>query len=145
MSVKGNKEIMRRFYEEVWQKGNLDFADEVFADNYVRHDFRPGNPLEGPAGQKEIASDFRAACPDLTMTLDLILGEDDFVIVRWTARGTNKGEWGNLAPTGKVFTISGANIYRFAQGKVVELWNHRDDLGMMQQLGIPLHGGSKRT
>lgn len=52
MSIEQNKNLVRRFYEEVWNKGNLDFADEVFADNYVRHDLRPGVTVPGPAGQQ---------------------------------------------------------------------------------------------
>ena len=50
-----NKALIRRFYDEVWNKGHLDVADEVFADDYVRHDLRPSRALAGPAGQKKIA------------------------------------------------------------------------------------------
>ena len=84
MSVEANKELVRRFYEEVWNKGNVDFAYEVFADDYVRHDLRPGNPTPGPAGQKQIAADFRAAFPDLQHHSDLLFGEGDLVVARWT-------------------------------------------------------------
>jgi predicted SnoaL-like aldol condensation-catalyzing enzyme len=56
MSTEQNKALIRRFYEEAWGKGNVNVADEVFAADYVRHDLRPGNPLPGPAGQKQIAT-----------------------------------------------------------------------------------------
>jgi steroid delta-isomerase-like uncharacterized protein len=144
MSIEQNKALVRRFYDEVWSKGNVDAADDIFAADYVRHDLRPGNPLTGPAGQKKIAADFRAAFPDLRQTIDLIVAEGDLVVARWTMEGTNTGPWGGVAPTGKHAKIAGVNIFRIANGKVVELWNHRDDLGMMQQLDAPIYAGSSR-
>lgn len=145
MSTESNKELVRRFYDEVWNKGNVDFSYEVFAEGYARHDLRPGNPVGGPGGQKQIASDFRAAFPDVRQQVDLIIAEGDFVVARWTMQGTHSGEWGGVAPTGKPVHISGVNIFRFQNGKVVEIWNHRDDLGMMQQLGAPIYAGSSRS
>jgi steroid delta-isomerase-like uncharacterized protein len=143
MSLDENKDLIRRFCEEAWNKGNLDVLPEIFAPDYVRHDLRPGNPVSGPEGQKRIAADFRAAFPDLRTSIDLMVAEGDMVVVRWTAEGTNTGAWGNVAPTGKRARFSGVNIFRIRNGKVVELWNHRDDLGLMQQLGAPVHAGSK--
>jgi steroid delta-isomerase-like uncharacterized protein len=145
MSVEANKALVRKFYDEVWSKGNFDFVYQVFADDYVRHDLRPGNPPPGPGGMKQIASDFRSAFPDLTSTLDLLIGEGDLVAARWTMRGTNTGAWGGVPATGKTPSISGVNIFRFSNGKVVEIWNHRDDLGMMQQLGAPIYAGSNQV
>jgi steroid delta-isomerase-like uncharacterized protein len=142
VSIESNKELVRRFYDEVWSKGNVDFCYEVFAEDYVRHDLRPGNPPPGPGGMKQIAADFRAAFPDLAMKPDLIVGEGDLVAARWTMWGTNTGAWGGVPPTGKPTRISGVNIFRILNGRVVEIWNHRDDLGMMQQLGAPIYAGS---
>ena len=142
MSVDQNKALIRRFYDEVWTKGNLDVAFEVFADDYVRHDLRPSAALPGPAGQKKIAGDFRSAFPDLTMTVDLLLGEGDLVAARWTTEGTNTGQWGDVPPTGKRVSFSGVNLFRLAGGQVVEIWNHRDDLGVMQQTGAPIYAGA---
>jgi len=124
-----NKRLVHRFYEEVWDRGNFDFAYEVFADDYVRHDLRPTQALPGPAGMVKIATDFRRAFPDARWKVDLVLGEDDFVAARWNATGTHTGVWGDVEPTGRTATFSGVNIYRFGpNGKVAELWNHRDDL-----------------
>jgi steroid delta-isomerase-like uncharacterized protein len=144
MSIEQNKALVRRFYEEVWGRGNLDAADTIFAADYERHDLRPGNALPGPAGQKKIAGDFRAAFPDLHMTIDLMIAEGDLVVARWTTEGTNTGQWGDVPSTGRYAKFSGVNIFRIAQGLVVELWNHRDDLGVMQQLGAPIYAGSSR-
>jgi len=142
MGVEDNKALVRRFYGEVWDKGNLSVAHEVFAADYVRHDLRPSQALPGPAGQAKIAEDFRRAFPDLRFEVDLVLGEDDLVAARWTATGTHTGPWGSLEPTGTVATFAGVNIFRFAHGKVAEIWNHRDDLGLMTQVGAPVYAGS---
>jgi predicted ester cyclase len=115
----------------------------VFADDYVRHDLRPADPAPGPAGQARIAEQFRNAFPDLQWRIDLMLGEGDLVAARWTASGTHTGRWGALAPTGKRVEFSGVNIFRFGvDGKVAEIWNHRDDLGLMEQLGATSYAGA---
>jgi steroid delta-isomerase-like uncharacterized protein len=144
MDIQDGKALVRRFNDEVWGKGNLDVVFEIFAPDYVRHDLRPGNPLPGPEGQKRIAAEFRAAFPDLKTSIDLLIAEGDFVVSRWTAEGTHLGTWGNSGPTGKRVQFCGVNIYRIQNGKVVEMWNHRDDLGVMQQLGVPVFAGSSR-
>jgi len=142
MGTEEHRALVLRFYEQVWNRGNVDVAAEVFAEGYVRHDLRPTRAEPGPAGQAAIARDFRAAFPDLRMRVDLILAEDDLVAARWTTEGTNSGAWGGREPTGKRAVFSGVNIFRFAEGKVVELWNHRDDLGLMQQLGAEIFAGA---
>jgi ketosteroid isomerase-like protein len=79
MGVAENKELVRRFYEEVWDRGNVDFVYEVFADDYVRHDLRPTKELPGAAGMAKIAADFRLAFPDASWRVGILLGEDDLV------------------------------------------------------------------
>jgi steroid delta-isomerase-like uncharacterized protein len=142
VGVAQNQVLVARFYDQVWDKGNVAFAHEVFADDYVRHDLRPTQALPGPAGQAKIAEDFRRAFPDLRFVVDLMLGDGALVAARWTATGTHTGPWGALDPTGKRASFSGVNIFRFHEGRVVEIWNHRDDLGLMTQLGVPVFAGS---
>ncbi|HEY8868497.1 MAG TPA: ester cyclase [Candidatus Limnocylindrales bacterium] len=142
MGRQDNKALVRRFYDEVWAKGNVDFAHEVFHEDYVRHDLRPGQALPGAAGQAKIAADFRRAFPHVRWEVDLVIGEDDLVAARWTATGAHTGPWGSVEPTGKSVTFSGVNIFRFRDGKVAEIWNHRDDLGLMTQVGAPIFAGS---
>jgi steroid delta-isomerase-like uncharacterized protein len=142
MTLEANKELVRRFYEEVWNLGNLDVADEVFAPEYLRHDSRPSEPEPGPAGQKRIAADFRTAFPDLSFEVDLVLAEGELVAGRWTASGTQLGSWADVEATGRRMGFSGLNVFRFSDGKVVEIWNHRDDLGLIEQLGAPVYAGA---
>jgi predicted SnoaL-like aldol condensation-catalyzing enzyme len=77
VNVEANKALVRRFYEEVWHRGNVRFAEEVFADDYVRHDLRPTTAEPGGPGQALIAKQFRRAFPDLEWRVDLLLGEGD--------------------------------------------------------------------
>ena len=142
MSTEANKKQVKRFYEEVWSKGNADVAYEIFADDYIRHDLQAARAISGPEGQKQISIDLHRACPDLKWDVEMIVGEGDIVVGRWTMTGTHTGVWGSIQPTNKKAEYKGVNIFRFRDGKVSELWNFRDDLGLMRQLGVPLHGGS---
>ena len=135
MAAHANKELVRRFYEEVWHKGNVDVADDVFAHDYVRHDLRATQAAPGSEGQKQIARAFRAAFPDLRLEVEILIADGHYVAARWTAQGTHTGRWGDVDPTGRFVTLSGVNLFRFESGRVVEIWNHRDDLGLQEQLG----------
>jgi steroid delta-isomerase-like uncharacterized protein len=142
METSENKALAERFYEEVWNRGNLDVCLELFTDDWIRHDLRPTRALPGPHGMIKIAGDFRRAFPDLQFAVDLILAEDDLVAARWTAEGTFTGPWGELEPTGKHARFSGVNIFRLRDGRICEMWNHRDDLGLMQQVGASVYAGA---
>ncbi len=74
--------------------------------------------------------------PDVVMAIDFMIAEGDMVAARWTITATHKGDLPMAKATGKAVKFSGINSYRFAGGKVVELWNHRDDLSMLMQLGV---------
>jgi predicted ester cyclase len=138
-----NKALIRRFYEEVWAKGNVDVADEVFAADYIRHDLRPTTAAPGPEGQKQIASAFRVAFPDLRWEVEIVIADGAYVAARWSASGTHDGPWGAIEPTGRQISYAGVNIFRFGDsGKVVEIWNRRDDLGLQEQLGQNLFAGA---
>ena len=91
MPVDANRAIVRRFYDEVWNRGNLDAADDIFAADYVRHDLRPGTAPPGPAGQKAVARMFRAAFPDVHLAVGLLVAEGEYVVAQWTIAGTHRG------------------------------------------------------
>ncbi|MEO6351167.1 MAG: ester cyclase [Candidatus Limnocylindrales bacterium] len=140
MAVSDNKALIMRFYDEVWDRGNVDVALQVFHDDYVRHEVGRTEALPGAAGQAKVAKDLRAAFSDLRFHVDLILAEDDLVAARWTAIGTHTGPLGATAPTGNRVEFSGVNVFRVRDGKVAEIWNHRDDLGLMTQIGAQAPG-----
>ena len=87
----GGKQVVRRFYEELWNRGNLAAADELVAEDYIRHDLRPGDAPPGPARQKAVAQRFRAAFPDVRLEVEALVGEGNVVVARWTSTGTHSG------------------------------------------------------
>ncbi len=129
-----NKALMRRFIEEVWNKGNLEVADELFHPDHTSPS-APGLPA-GPEGTKMIATAFRNAFPDYHMTIEQMAAEDDRVAARFLQSGTHKGELWGIPPTGKFAKFSEIGILRIADGKIVESWYDVDMLGMMGQLGV---------
>ena len=92
---------------------------------------------------KRIKADLRDAFPDLRFEVDITIAEDGFIVARWTASGAHAGHCGDVKPTGRTATFSDVNIFRFANGKVVEIWNQRDDLGLREQLGAPIYAGAR--
>ena len=135
MSLEENKAIELRFFEEVVNKGNLAVIDEIVAANFVQHDPPPGITADRE-GMKQFFTTHLSAFPDFHSTLEDMFAEGDKVVQRFTARGTHKGEWMGIAPTGKQVTIPGMAIHRITGGKIVEGWTSMDMLGALQQLGI---------
>ncbi len=135
MSAEELKAMARRYIEEVWNKGNLALIDEMFAPDYLNHSPNTGQ-MAGPEGLKQLIAGFRRAAPDLHLTIDDMLAEGDRVVTRWTARGTHQGELMGIPPTGRQITVSAIVIDRIVEGRIVEHWAGRDDLGMYQQLGL---------
>jgi steroid delta-isomerase-like uncharacterized protein len=132
----GNKFIIRRSFEELWNKGNLSLADDLFTPNYAHHDPSTPDFGRGPESEKKRATLYRTAFPDLQLTIEDIIAEGQTVMARWSCRGTHKGDLSGIAPTGKQVTISGVSIARFTNGKMVEGWVNWDALGLMRQLGV---------
>jgi steroid delta-isomerase-like uncharacterized protein len=132
----GNKNVVRRLFEELWNKGNLSVADELFSPNYAHHDPSTPDFGRGPETEKKRATLYRTAFPDLRLTIEDIIAEGETVTARWSCRGTHKGDLGGIAPTGKQFTISGVTIARLSNGKMAEGYVNWDALGLMQQLGV---------
>jgi steroid delta-isomerase-like uncharacterized protein len=135
MSTEANKSILRRYFEEAWNRNQLDVLDDIVADNYVNHDPAvPGLP-PGPDGLKAIMAGFRAAFPDLHFSIEDQIADGDKVATRWTMRGTHVGEFMGVPPSGKQIITTGMQIERVVDGQIVEHWRKSDDLGLMQQLG----------
>jgi len=120
MGVEENKAMVRRSIEEVWNKGNLAVVDETMASSYVLH--FPGQDYKGPESFKQMVTMTRTAFPDLHMTIEDMVAEEDKVAYHLTMRGTHRGDFMGIAPTGKQVTITGISIHRFAGGKEAEVW-----------------------
>ncbi len=135
MSLEENKAIERRFFEEVVNNGELAVIDELFAANFVDHSALPGTAADRE-GTKQFFAMAHSAFPDFHSTLEDMFAEGDKVVQRFTARGTHKGEFMGIPPTGKQVTITGIAIHRITGGKIVENWVSMDMLGALQQLGV---------
>jgi steroid delta-isomerase-like uncharacterized protein len=131
--VGDHAELVRRFFDEVWNKGNLDAVDQLLSPNYVDHSLPPGAP-RGLKGYKAGVTMFRTAFPDIQYTLDQVLVEGDRVALRLTGRGTHKGNFMGIAATGKQVSFGGMTFIRLENGQVVERWGISDMGGLMQQL-----------
>jgi steroid delta-isomerase-like uncharacterized protein len=129
-----NKAIVERFYHEIVNQGNLDLVDELMSSYYIEH----GNPAgSGIDGFKKFVSGLSTAFPDLQITVEDMLSEEDKVAARVTVRATHKGTFmGGILPTGKQVNYTGIDIFQIANGKIAGRWNQRDLLGLMQQLGV---------
>lgn len=135
-----NTAAARRFYEEVFNKGNLKALDELLDPKYVEHYVVPGTPAN-KEGLIQIVTMYRAAFPDLQATIEDVIAKGDKVWIYTITRGTQKGDFMDIKATGKKIEIKGFDIVRFVNGKAVEHWGLSDDLAMMQQLGaIPMPG-----
>jgi steroid delta-isomerase-like uncharacterized protein len=136
VSAEENKAVSRRVAQEIFNGGNLDLADELYAPDYVLHDPSLPEDLHGPEGIKQYAAMSLGASPDARVTVEDQVAEGDKVVSRWTATGTHTGDLMGMSPTGRRIEISGITINRFSGGKIAEGWYQSDDLGMMQQLGV---------
>jgi steroid delta-isomerase-like uncharacterized protein len=131
-----NKTLERRLIEEVWNRGNFAVVDELVASDYVGHSSTPADETRGREAYKQFYAGLRRAFPDLQVTIEDQVAEGDRVVTRWTARGTHRGEFRGIPPTGKQGAITGITIDRIANDKVVECWTNADDLGMLRLLGV---------
>jgi steroid delta-isomerase-like uncharacterized protein len=134
-----NKNIARRWSEELWGRGQLSIADEIIAKEYVRHD--PGDPFpaHGPEDVKRIVTMLRAMLPDLRIEVEMQIAEGDLVVNRYTSTATDTVGYLGMPPTGRSIRTPAIQIFRVVDGKIIESWAVRDDAGTLRQLGrLPL-------
>jgi steroid delta-isomerase-like uncharacterized protein len=136
VSTEENKAVIRRFLEEIFEGGNLELVDELFAPDYVLHDPAVPEEVRGQEGIKQYVSMYRSAFPDTRFTIEDQSAEGDRVVTRWTGQGTHQGELMGIPPTGNQVTVTGIEFDRVSGGKLQETWVNYDALGMMQQLGV---------
>jgi len=130
MSIQTLKELVRRELL-AWNEGRIEVIDEIFASTYVNH-----FTGETPAALKQKVAAVRAAFPDVQVAIDDQMVEGDRVVSRWTARGTQEGEFMGAPATHKRMEQTGISIMRVQEGKIVEGWSRADELGLLQQLGL---------
>jgi steroid delta-isomerase-like uncharacterized protein len=130
-----NKQIVRRYYE-LMDEGNPAFL-ELLSEDYVAH-FPGGVDIKGRESIRKMVDDYFTAFPDLTHSFSDFVAEGDKVAMRYGDKGTHKGVFNGIPPTGVEMKVAAIGIFRLKDGKMVECWIEGDFLGMMMQLGMEL-------
>lgn len=135
MSADENKTLIRRLYEEGISKGNMSILDESIAVDYIEHLFLPDLP-PGLEGLKMFVQAFHVGFPDVHITVEDVIAEQDKAASRITIRGTHTDGFQGLPSTGKQVTLEALDHWRFSGGKVVEHWGGPNQFGLLHQLGL---------
>ncbi len=129
-----NKAVTQRFYDEVFNVGNVELVDELFSSDFADHEEFPGISPDR-SGVKQWVTAMRTAFPDARMDVKDMIAEGDKVVARTTMSGTQQGEFVGMPATGKSMSVTTVDIVRLVDGKLVEHWGATDTAGMMEQLG----------
>ena len=135
MLIADNKDVIRRFIEEVLNEGRFDQLDELALEDFVELDPFPGQS-QGREGLRELIRQMRVAFPDMHWVIEEMIGEADKVCTRFTWTGTQHGPFLGIPATGRRITVKGVVIDRLSEGKMADSRILMDTLGMMQQLGV---------
>lgn len=132
--VEANKEVARRFFEEMWNNRDMDLVEELISPDMKGH--APTGDFIGYEGERQTVLGTVAAFPDLVITIDEMIAEDNKVALLTSYHGTHTGPlMGQIPPTGAEVTMTGGILFHFEAGKIVEAWSFADMLGLMQQIG----------
>jgi steroid delta-isomerase-like uncharacterized protein len=133
VSIEANKAVVMRVVEEMWNRGDAAAVEELIAPGMVEHGAF-GSGTGGREAARDTIGRFRAAFPDLVLEAEQLIAEGDQVVLHWVGRGTHEGEFMGIPPSGIAVTARGLDIYRIAEGQVVEHWGYPDVPGLMAQL-----------
>ncbi len=142
MTAEQNKAIIERFVEEVQNGHNLDMVEEVMSPGMIDH-FYEGQGLPHPPNAVEAFKQFYTgmlqAFPDLQVVVHDMIAEGDRVFTYKSFQGTHQGEFKGIPATGRRISVDVMDVFRLANGKMVEHWVVADWMGLLQQIGaLPL-------
>lgn len=130
-----NKQLVRRWFEQVWNQQREEAIDEMFAPSGKAHGFpEPDSVLVGPEKFKEIHRLFLGAFPDLHITVRDIVSEDDKVAVFWTASMTHLGDHLGFPPTLKKESLEGSSFLIVSGAQIQDGWNYMELQGLIMRL-----------
>jgi len=129
-------DLIRRWFEEVWNQGRESAIDELCSQDAVGHgQTHDGTDVVGPENFKHFWRAFRAAFTDIHVTFHRTIAEGELALLHWTISMRSTGPFMGIPATGKTITAKGMSIQRFVGGKMVEAWDNYDQLAIMVQLG----------
>jgi predicted ester cyclase len=133
-----NKQLVRRWFDEVWNNGRADAIEEMFDENGIAHGLGddPSNPIRGPRNFRPFHTIFREAFPNMNIIVEDMIAEGDKVAARCSVRAKHEGEFLGRAATQSPVDFSGMTIVRIAGGKIVEAWNNFDFMVLHKQVGL---------
>ncbi len=133
-----NKQLLRRWFDEVWNKGRTDAIDEMFDEKGIAHGLSddPSNPIVGPTNFRPFHAVFREAFPNMMIVVEDLIAEGDKVVARCSIRGKHEGEFLGKTATDAPVQFTGIAIVRVANGKIVEAWNNFDFMTLHRQVGL---------
>ena len=135
MSVEENEALVRSYYEKAFGQKNVGLIAEIMAPDCINHTSIP-TIGQGSVSFEQAVNMYYDAFPDINFTIEDAIAQEDKVVLRMTLRGTHKGEFLGIPPTGKKIEVMGLAIFRVANGKIAEVWGLRDHIGTMLQLGV---------
>lgn len=134
--IQHNQQLIRNYFNEVWNKGNIDLLDELISPAYLNHSSSVQDPLPGPAGLKPIVIAMRIAFPDLHYLIEDLIITEDRVVARVKMMGTHTGDFFGIPPTNKKISVNQINIEYIENGRISQHWRITDENTMMHQLGL---------
>jgi steroid delta-isomerase-like uncharacterized protein len=130
-----NAELVRKFYAEVFDKGDTSLIDQMIAADYIEH----ASPVDMQAGARDSLKSYtlayRAAFPDLKTEVERVVAEGDIVFAHFRQTGTSKGAFMGMPANGKQFDIHGVDVIRIRDGKAVEHWGYMEEMKLASQMG----------
>src|SRR5215467_10713342 len=128
-----NKAIAKRAFEEILSRGQYELTEQLYAKDFVNHGLHSNATLQE---DQTALKGWHSAFPDIVVTPEKLIAEDDLVTIYWIARGTNTGTGNGLPATGKKAELAGITIWRIVDGKIKEEWSAFDQFSILQQLGL---------
>jgi steroid delta-isomerase-like uncharacterized protein len=129
-----NKELVRRWFEQVWNQKNEAAIDAMFSPEGKAYGFPEPDSVADAQGFKRLHRDFCGAFPDLHFRLEDVVAEGDLVAVRWRVEATHRGDHLGFPASGRQATLTGSSFLKIGQGRIVDGWNHMDMAGMIRRL-----------
>ena len=138
MTIDHARELARLYFNEACNQGNLNVTDRIVAPSFtlfIPPSLGEGPQLTGRDGFRQLVLGTRAGFSDLHFEVHDVTANDDTVMVSWTMTGTHDGDWQGIAPTGRRASLVGVDVFKVADGLIVEERIHGDFLGLLRQLG----------
>jgi steroid delta-isomerase-like uncharacterized protein len=140
MSTSRNVDVVQQFVEKLWNRRDLDMAEELFASDCHTHQLRSGAPVvavpRGPDAMRAHVSEWHKGFPDLRFEIEQMIAEGDRVMSQLVMNGTHTGTWSGIPATGRRVAIRMITIHRIRDGKIIEDWALVESLGFFQGIGV---------